>query len=235
MKKILASLMALAMFVSVAVVMAGCGNVNGEYKYSHATYTVITKVDEETGKVTETKTYTEEEYFKICYVWSEIDHEKTAEEALEVELDEDQTKAYNEMLDARRKHIRRNIMFGDFEADEVSITLKNGKANLVGTILKDGVYTYEKEVLTIEGTYEVKEDKLYFKTLGLDGEGCYEGLEDYKMAGYDIQVLSVDLDNKTAMMTDYAYEADEDCTGLEFSPATAMTAIYRTDLVFVEA
>ena len=58
MKKILASLMALAMFVSVAVVMVGCGNnVNGEYKFSHATFTVITKVDED-GKVTETKTYT---------------------------------------------------------------------------------------------------------------------------------------------------------------------------------
>ena len=68
MKKILASLMALAMFVSVAVVMVGCGNnVNGEYKFSHATFTVITKVDED-GKVTETKTYSEEEYTKICYV-----------------------------------------------------------------------------------------------------------------------------------------------------------------------
>ena len=86
MKKILASLMALAMFVSVAVVMVGCGNnVNGEYKFSHATFTVITKVDED-GKVTETKTYSEEEYVKIVYVWAAVDASKTAEEALEKAL-----------------------------------------------------------------------------------------------------------------------------------------------------
>ena len=235
MKKILASLMALAMFVSVAVVMVGCGNnVNGEYKFSHATFTVITKVDED-GKVTETKTYSEEEYTKICYVWSEIDHEKSAEDALKVELNEDQTKEYNEMLEEIRADIRCEAVYGELDADEVTISLKNGKANLVGTKVNDGVYTYEKEVLTIEGTYEVKEDKLYFRTLDVGSESCYEGLEDYKTAGYDIQILALNEEHTNATLSSwYSTNPDEDYTGKEFSAANAMV-IYRTDLVFVEA
>ena len=235
MKKILASLMALAMFVSVAVVMVGCGNnVNGEYKFSHATFTVITKVDED-GKVTETKTYSEEEYTKICYVWSEIDHEKSAEDALKVELNEDQTKEYNAMLEELRADIRSTAVYGELDADEVTISLKNGKANLVGTKVNDGVYTYEKEVLTIEGTYEVKEDKLYFKTLDAGSEDCYEGLEDYKTAGYDIQILSLNEDHTSATLSSwYSTNPDYDYSEKVFSAANAMV-IYRTDIVFVEA
>ena len=106
---------------------------------------------------------------------------------------------------------------------------------MVGTKVNDGVYTYEEEVLTIEGTYEVKEDKLYFRTLGIDGEGCYEGLEDYKTAAYDVQILALNEDHTTATLsTWHSTNPDYDYTGKEFSAANAMV-IYRTDIVFVEA
>ena len=235
MKKILASLVALAMFVSVATVMVGCGaGVNGEYKYSHATFTVITKVDEETGKVTETKTYSEQEYAKICYVWQAIDPTKTAADALAVELDEDQTKGYNELLESVQKKCRRQIMFNEMDADEVRMTLKNGKAKLVGTEDVGGELTYGKTELTIQGTYEVKEDVMYFRVLDMEDEGCYEGLEEYKQAAYAIYKLNLTEDNGAVMSEYYSSDADYDYTGKEFSAVNAMV-IYRTDLHFVEA
>ena len=147
MKKIISSLLALAMFVSVGVMFVGCDSMNGTYTASAREYTVITKITED-GKIEETKTLSFDEYYKVLFVWEEIDNGKTLEEALAYEFSEDEAKEFNDELNDH-----------DFKETTSTITLKNGKY-VMEMRSRENSLALDELMYSYEGTYEVEGDNM---------------------------------------------------------------------------
>ena len=182
MKKIISSLLALAMFVSVGVMMVGCDKASGTYVNSEINYTIITKVED--GKIVETKTLSYDEYEKIDWVWDYVDNSKTWEEALNLELDEDQAEAFDKYLKSR-----------DFYEVEQTLVLKNGKLTVHQTGVETALtsWLYESEH---QSTYEIDGDKLFIKMLG-DADVAHD-MKGYSEAEYSVNEYEIREDGSLA-------------------------------------
>ena len=216
MKKIISSLLALAMFVAVGVTMVGCDKVSGkEYEYTGATRTVITKITED-GKIEETKTLTIQDYAKVMVVWM-TDPTKSLDDALEAELDEDQTEAYEEMVEE---------MFGDMK---VTMTFKNGKVASTESYSVDGSMWEEVQ----EGTYEVVDGVIYLTRL--EGAASYYGFEDYKIYETETTTMKITEDGNLVVRevdNDDYNDADYVYTDADVFSATNMGAILYMEMTF---
>ena len=203
MKKIISSLLALAMFVSVGVMMVGCDSVKGTYTLAQQNTTIITKVED--GKIVETKTLSFDEYTKINWVWDYVDGDTTWEEALNMELDEEQKAAFDAYLKTK-----------DFYEVKQTLTFKNGKLTVHQTGTEDALNSslYESEY---QSTYEIDGDKLFIKMIG-DADVAHD-IKGYSEAEYAVNEYEIREDGSIANVRlqyyyqnipeDYEYTEDD--------------------------
>ena len=221
MKKIISSLLALAMFVAVGVTMVGCDNVSGkEYELTGTTVTVVTKITEE-GKIEETKTFTMDEYAKLMYVWT-LDPAKSIEDALKYELKDNEAEAFAEM---------KEDMFGD--EYKVSMTFKNGTVTSVQSEEDEGAVWESVR----EGTYTIEEDTVYLTRLDFDNVYSKYGFEDYQMYIHNTTTMKITEDGALVNREVFAEEYnDEEYVYTEedvFSATNFQTFLYM-EMIFTE-
>ena len=219
MKKIISSLLALAMFVSVGVMMVGCDSVNGTYTLAQENTTIITKVED--GKIVETKTLSFDEYTKIDWVWDYVDGDTTWEEALNLELDEEQKAEFDAYLKTR-----------DFYEVKQTLTFKNGKLNIHQTGVEAALNTllYEREY---QAAYEIDGDKLFIKMLS-EADVAHD-IKGYSEAEYSVNEYEIREDGSIANVRlqyyyqnvpeDYEYTEDDVFT-------SSNTTYYSREVVY---